>query len=717
MKKSNNILNFNRRDFLRTSAAVGGGLVLGFHWQSCNSPEDIVSMPKEWTNLNAFLKIADNGLITILSPNPEIGQNIKTAMPMLIAEELDVDWKNVSVEQAPLNEAEFERQVAGGSQSIRHGWIPLRTIGATAKQLLINTAAKQWEVDASTCSASKGAVKNANGETLAYQDLVKAAVDMEVPTKVKLKDPKDFTLIGTDQYNVDISKIVEGSPLFGLDTKVDGMQYASVLRPPAFGQKLLDFDDSAAKAVTGVTQVLKFGDKVAVLANNTWAAMKGKKALKANYKSEGRLEDTAYHDAEMMKLLDKPSKEPVRKDGNVKLAFAEADEIVEKVYESPFLPHNCLEPMNFFANVTEEKVELLGPIQTPAWCQSRVAKILDRPKEDISVMMTRMGGGFGRRLYGDFSDEAAEISQIGKVPVMLVFSREDDMSAGTYRPAIKYKFKAAIKDGQMTAYHLVGCGTNAGNTTRPHNFPAGAVDHYLCESHNLDTNITTGAWRAPIANFLAYAEQAFMDEVAAACKKDPIDFRLELFERAKNNPVGKVDEENVLGYDAVKSIGVIELAKEKANWGNPKSGVHQGFSTYYSHNTYVAEVAEVKMKDGNPYVDKVICAIDCGIVVNPLSALNQVEGGVVDGIGHALYGDFSFTAGKADQTNFTNYRMIRMEEAPNVETHFVKSYNDPTGLGEPTLPPAGGALANAIHKATGERLYKQPFVNQSEVIG
>ncbi|MEL6986659.1 MAG: molybdopterin cofactor-binding domain-containing protein [Bacteroidota bacterium] len=717
MNRSNNTLNFNRRNFLRTSAAIGGGLIIGFQWHSCKQPEDVVVMPKEWTDLNAFLKIGDNGMVTIMSPNPEIGQNIKTAMPMLIAEELDIDWKKVVVEQAPLNSAEFERQVAGGSMSISHGWVPLRTVGATAKQLMINTAAKQWEVEPSTCSVTNGVVSNAYGDKLHYGELVKAAKEMDIPTDVKLKDPKDFKIIGTDRYNVDISGITEGKPLFGLDTKVDGMLYASVLRPPAFGKKLVDYDDSAAKAVTGVAQVVKFGDKVAVLADNTWAAMKGKKAIKANYKTEGKLEDTAYHDAELLKLLNKKSDKPERVDGNVDKAFAEADQVIEKVFESPFLPHNCLEPMNFYANVTPEKVELLGPIQTPAWCRQRVSKILERPEEEISVMMTRMGGGFGRRLYGDFSDEAAEISHLAKVPVMLVFSREDDMTAGTYRPAVNFRFKAAIKDGQMTAYHQTCAGANVNRVWWGSNFPAGAVENYRCDVNSLESNITTGAWRAPISNFLAFAEQAFLDEVADACGKDPIDFQLALYQRAKDNPVGKVDDEKVLQYDPEKAMGVIRLVKEKSNYGSNANGVTKGFAQYYSHNTYVAEVADIVMKDNVPVVDKVYCAIDCGIVVNPLAALNQIEGGVVDGIGHAMYGDFSFTAGQANQNNFTNYRMIRMAEAPKVESHFVKSYNDPTGLGEPTLPPAGGAVANAIHKATGNRLYKQPFVNQSEVLG
>ncbi|MEN0005756.1 MAG: molybdopterin cofactor-binding domain-containing protein, partial [Bacteroidota bacterium] len=368
-------------------------------------------------------------------------------------------------------------------------------------------------------------------------------------------------------------------------------------------------------------------------------------------------------------------------------------------------------PMNFFAHVTADAVELYGPIQTPAWTRSRVAELLERTEESISVGMTRMGGGFGRRLYGDFALEAAEISSLSNLPVQVVFSREDDMTAGTYRPGSKYKFKAALKDGKMTAYHLVGAGVNMRNATRENNFPATAMANYLVESHNLESNITTGAWRAPITNFLAFAEQAFLDEVALKLEKDPVDFRLELFEEAKQNPTGELD------YDIDKFVGVIKLAAEKSNWGKAPSNVHQGFSAYYSHNTYVAEVAEVVINNGRPKVQKVIAAIDCGIVVNPIAAKNQAEGGVIDGIGHAMYGDFAFENGKPSYQNFDQYRLIRIGEAPTVEVHFVESLNAPTGLGEPTLPPAGGAIANALFQATGERLYNQPFVKNANVLG
>jgi isoquinoline 1-oxidoreductase beta subunit len=576
--------------------------------------------------------------------------------------------------------------------------------------MLKNAAAQKWSVSPDDCKTENGYITHGS-DKVSYGEIATLAASMDVPTEVKLKDPSEYKIIGTDKRNVDIEGIITGQSLFGIDTKKEGMQYAVVLRPPAFGLKLKSYDDSEARQVNGVTNVIQFGSKVAVLGNSTWSAMKGKVALIAEWEKDTMLESTSYHDKTMRNLLDKKASEPKRADGNARAQFTKADKVIEKVYEAPFLPHNAMEPMNFYANVSADKAELIGPIQTPERTRSRVAELLGMPEDKVTIDMTRMGGGFGRRLYGDFALEAAEISQLAKLPVQVIFSREDDMTAGTYRPGSKYKFKAAIKDGKMVAYHLVGTGVNMGNATRENNFPACTLDHYLVESHELKSNITTGAWRAPITNFLAFAEQSFLDEVAGELGQDPVQFRLELFRKAKESPVGD------LQYDVDKSIGVINLAVEKSGWGKAPEGVSQGFSTYYSHNTYVAEVADVVMQGNTPIVKKVTCAIDCGIVINPIAAINQVQGGVIDGIGHAMFGDFSFENGQPQYKNFDKYRMIRMKEAPEVEVHFVKSNNDPTGLGEPSLPPAGGAVANAIAKATGKRFYKQPFIKEQIVLG
>lgn len=735
----------NRRFFLKTSAAVSGGLVLGYNLltscEAATSEEIVRQMPSEWFEFQPYIKIGDNGLVTIFSPNPEIGQNVKTSMPMIVAEELDVRWEDVIVEQAALNTDWFARQVAGGSQSIRQEWANLRMAGATARHMLLEAAAQHWKVELADCTISEGVITNSvTGETLSFGEMASAAALLEVPTDVPLKAKKDFKIIGSSRRNVDLQNIVTGKPLFGLDTKVEGMKYAAVLRPPAFGQKLVDFDDSEALKVEGVAGVYAFeiplkeegrtADKIAVVANSTWAAMKGKAALIANWSSDKTLENTAFHDAELSKLLERTDQKAVREDGNVEKAFAEADEVIERVYETPFLPHSCMEPMNFFADATQETIRLVGPIQTPAWARNRIIDLFEMVEmtgdeeqdkqlreaagEKVQIEMTRMGGGFGRRLYGDFVLEAAQVSKLAQVPIQVVFSREDDMLAGTYRPAIKYKIRAALKNNKITGYHLIEAAVNDNMYgVLPNNFPAGAIPNYRVDNYKLSSAITTGAWRAPYSNVLAVAEQSFFDELAEIMGKDPLDLRIELLEQSKT----EVEAEG--NYEADRFIGVIQLAAEKANWKTARiEGKHLGFSVYYSHNSYVAEVAEVSMRDGKtPKVEKVVCAVDCGIVINPIAAENQVQGGVIDGIGHAMYGAFDFEDGRPTVTNFDAYRLIRTSEAPSVEVHFVQSDIDPTGLGEPSLPPAGGAVANAIYRAAGERIYKQPFIKQSPLLG
>jgi isoquinoline 1-oxidoreductase beta subunit len=648
-------------------------------------------------------------------------------MPMIIAEELDVDWNNVTVAQGILDTNKYTRQVAGGSQSIRFGWDALRQTGATAKQMLVNAAAVKWNVDATTLKAAKGKITNSNGDTLGYGDVVKEAALLEVPEDVKLKEAKDFTIIGQEIVNVDIDEIITGKPLFGLDYKAAGMVFASVLRPPAFGQQLKTFTALEALKVKGVLEVITIGDKVrkyvksgksnwtvklsetdkvVVIAENTWAAIKGKKALSAVWEIASKAESTATHDTALTAILDGKNLNTKREDGNIEAAFATADKVIEKTYHSPFLPHNCMEPMNFYANVTAEKIHLVGPVQTPEYAAAVVADMLDYDVEKIHLEMTRMGGGFGRRLYGDFVYEAAEIAAAIKKPVKVISTREDDMTTGIYKPSVKYRIKAALKDGKITGYHLkeAAVGSNMYGSI-PNFFPAGCIPNYKVETGNYKSNITTGAWRAPYTNFLAFAEQSFFDELATELNVDAIQLRLDLLQNVKNT------EDKRIEYSGQRMEDTIKLVREKANWGKTKEGVFQGFSAYYSHNTHVAEIAEIILKDGYPVLKKVTVAVDCGIVVNPTGARNQVEGGVLDGIGHAMFSDFSFKDGEPQYKNFDKYRLIRMNETPKVVVHFVENNNSPTGLGEPGLPPAGGAVANAINAALGKRMYRQPFIN------
>ncbi len=725
----------SRRSFLKVSAATGGGLLLGFSWlTSCESdkarkanPELV--MPEEWVTVNAFLKIGDNGVVTIMSPNPEIGQNVKTAMPMIVAEELDVDWNNVVVEQAPLDTDKFERQLAGGSQSIRHGWEPLRKTGATARYLLIQAAAQQLHVDPSTLRTEKGIIyHDDSSRQLGYGEVASVAATLAPPEEVTLKAPADFKIVGVATKNVDAKQIVTGKPLYGMDLQREGMRYAAIVHPPAFGQKLKSVDDSAVKDMPGIqgvytinaapegvemqwSDVNAFPNLVAVVGDNTWTVLNAKKQLQIEWEQDSDPESTAGQRERLQELLLEGKAEEARRDGNPEQAFASAATVVDRIYSAPFLPHNTMEPMNFFADVRADRAELVGPIQTPEFLRKTVSGVLGLPEEKIKIMMTRMGGGFGRRLYGNFGVEAALISKAAGVPVKLVYSREDDMTQGTYRPEYLVRYRAALDaDGKLIGFHVRGTGAGE-SPVFANRFPAGTVDNYLAENLTQSSNVSTGAWRAPRSNFIAGAEQSFLDEVAEAAGKDPIDFRLELFERAKTDPVGKDND-----YDAARYAGVLELVRDKSDWKTGDDA--RGVAAYFCHNSYVAQVVEAEMVDGEPRVGEVHCAVDCGIVVNPEGAHNQVEGGIIDGVGHALFGAITFTDGVPDQRNFDSYRLIRHQEAPRaIHTHFADSEEAPTGLGEPSLPPVIGALANAIYRLTGERVYDQPFVQPRQLRG
>ncbi len=737
-----------RRAFIKNTSLASGGLVLGFSFLNACKPKEAetmaaIEMPKEWFEINGYLKIGDNGVVTIMSPNPEIGQNVRTSMPMIVADELEIDWENVLVEQAPLNTELYTWQVAGGSRSIMSAWQNLRMAGATARHMLKEAAAAAWQVPVGEITALAGVLSHeASGNSAGYGEMASAASQLEVPEEVQLKEISDFSIIGTSRKNVDGKKIVMGEPLFGIDVQREGMLIATLLHPPAFGMQLKSFDASEAKNMPGIRDVFSiklyeddfkrsafhhatWNEVIAVVGESTWQVMQAKKAVNAEWENSpdlavtqalfGRentvnypagLENTEAHRSEMEKLNARKGRE-VRKDGNPEAAFRNAAKIIERSYSCPFLAHNTMEPMNFFAHVTDDHAELLGPIQTPEFMEPAIAERLGLPLEKVDIMMTRQGGGFGRRLYGHFMIEAALISKEVNAPVKVVYSREDDMSQGVYRPAYYATYRAALDaDNNLTAFHIKAGGVPE-SPLFANRFPAGAIDNYLAEDWTIESNITTGAFRAPRSNFIAGAEQAFLDELAEEMGKDPIEFRLELMDRAAKNPVGENND-----YDAERYAGVLKLVRDKSNWGQEQSGVHRGVSAYFCHNSYVAQVLDMVMENDVPVVDKVTTAIDCGIVVNPDAAINMAEGGAVDGIGHAMYSGITFKDGKPEQVNFDRYRLIRHSEAPrDVEVHFVDNGIDPTGLGEPPFPPIMGALANALYKATGRRYYHQPFIS------
>jgi isoquinoline 1-oxidoreductase beta subunit len=744
---TSSIEKLNRRSFLKVSALAGGGLILSFNWLAGCKPnsEEVLGLPKEWFRLNGFIKIGENGLITIMSPNPEGGQNIKTSMPLIVAEELDADWTKVVVEQAPLDTENFTRQFIGGSQAIRTGWKALRTAGAAARHLLIQAAAQIWKVDASEISTEPGfLIHKGSGKRAHFGEMASLAATMPVPEEVPLKEISQFRLIGKSHKNVEAKNIVTGKPLFGIDYKKPGTLIAMIVHPPAHGLRLKSFDDSAARSMPGIKEIFQikshqddyertffdttsFTDLVAIVGTSTWEVINAKKALSVEWEEFSTYEEKRdwngrkelriipggleNHEQQLQKMTETAKKaKTVRKDGNPEAAFAAAAKVIERTYRGPFLAHNCMEPMNFFAHVQSDRVDCAGPLQKPELTEQALSSRLGIPIENINIEMTRLGGGYGRRSYAHWLIEAAVISQKVNAPIKLIYSREDDMTGGIYRPMYQATYRAALdKDNNLIGFHV-----NAGGLVEPplyaDRFPAGAVENYWAEDWTVSSNITVGSFRAPRSNFIAAAEQSFLDEVAEAAGKDPIDFRLELLQKAKANPVGENND-----YDADRFIGVLELLKAKSNWGQTQAGISRGVSAYFCHNSYAAQVLDLKIENGQVQVEKVVQAVDCGLVINPDAAKNLCEGCVVDGIGSAMFGELKFVNGAPDKSNFDQYRMIRMKEAPKaIETHFVESQVDPTGLGEPGYPPVFAALANALYQATGKRLYDQPFAKQLE---
>ena len=690
----------SRRDFIQKTALFTGVFTLGFDWFSADaSAMEVVASAGRF---NAFLSIDSLGKITLFSPNPEIGQGIKTAFPVVVAEELDVDWSQVQVEQANLDTKLFERQLTGGSGALKHSWERLRKAGATVRKMMMQAAADQWKVDVNSCKTSKGVVLGPSGQKATYGSLAEAASKLPIPTEVSFKDRKDYKIIGTRVKGVDNKNVVTGKPLFGIDIRKPGMVFAQIIRPP-FGATLKSFSAEDVKKMPGILDVVSFKNKVAIVGSSTYEILQARASLTCDYGSDGPLESNSTHAKWFDEGMKSDKAQVMRKDGDFAAALAKAVKVVEATYECPFISHSPMEPMNFFADVKKDSALLAGPTQVPQPAQKAVSDLLKIPVDKIQLEISKMGGGFGRRLNNDFVLEAAELSSIIQKPVLVMWTREDDMSGGIYRPAARYHFKAGIDaNGEITAFYLRGVGLNAGNSTRQDNFPVGAIENVLIESFDQKSAVTTGPWRAPITNFLGFAEQAFLDEVAEAAGKDPVQMRLQLLAKVISNPVGKIT------YEPARFEEVIKQVAEKAQW-KKKPGVHQGFSVYYSHLSYVAQIAEVKVENGKPKVTKVTAVTDCGEVINLSGAENQVKGAIIDGMGHALYAKLNFQAGVASPQNFNAYRLIRGNEVPVIDAHFVNNGIAPTGLGEPALPPTGGSIANAIYAATKKRHYKQPF--------
>ena len=720
-----------RRSFLKVTAATGGGLIVGFNWllscKTLDSKKTKISIPKSWFKINGYIRIGENGMVTILSPNPEIGQNVMTSMPMIVAEELDVPWENVIVKQGNLDEDSFKNpQFAGGSLSIMKGWDPLRIAGAAGRYMLMKAVSNNWNIPMENLFTNEGVIIDKSKKMkIGYGEVASQAVNIKVPKNLKLKEPESYKIIGTSKNNVEGPKIVKGNNLFGIDYRTKDMLLAMIEHPPSFGMGIKSFNKDEIVSMPGIidaflidtshpnpswADVNAFNKIIAIVGEKTWDLIQAKKKLKVVWDTFDNLENSKEHEKRLDKDLIDGVVTEKRLDGDPDIAFKNASKIIERSYSCPFIAHNTLEPINFFANVQKNSVELVGPIQTPKALETSISSLLNIPKDNIDVKMTRIGGGFGRRLYVHFGLEAALISKKIGAPVKLIYKREDDITQGTFRPAYKAVYKAALDEkNRLIALSIKGVGLPSGPIF-PNRFPAGAIDHYKAENKSSSTNISTGAWRAPKSNFTAGAEQAFIDEIAEICEKDPIDFRLELLNRVIRNPVG----EN-LDYDPKRFIGVLNLVRDKSSWDNDKNKF-KGVSSYFCHNTYVAEVIEMVMIDNQPKIKNIWCAVDCGIVINKNSAKNMIEGGIVDGIGHALYSKLKFKNGAVTNNNFDKYNLIRHNQSPaNIKVFFVENKLPPTGLGEPGLPPSIGALANALYKITGERFYKQPFFNNESV--
>jgi len=727
----------DRRSFLKAALMAGGGLILQFNWPGAialAADTGVAGAAGEQFALNSYIKIHLDGKVTLFNPNPEFGQNVKTSLPMILAEELDVNWDQVQVEQADFFPERFERQFTGGSQSIRRAWPVLRTAGATARQMLLLAAAKQWFVPVDELTTDAGQVYHSKSKRKCpYGELASAAALIPIPKDVKLKDVADFKIIGSSKGNVELDNIVTGKPLFTSDFKKEGMLIAMIVHPASFGREIIAIDDTAVRKMPGIKDVflieplskdykkngfdvVSYTQLAVIVGNTTWEVMQAKKKLvmqltgATGNTGNGKpdfLESTGRHYTDMENYSKLPA-QVKRRDGDPGTAFKNATRIIERTYTAPFLVHNTMEPVSCFADVTADRAELYAPIQAPEFITSTLSARLGLPKDKIKINLARMGGGFGLRAYGHHLVEAAIISQKMKAPIKLMYTREDEATYGIYRPSYSATYRAALdKDDQLVGFHVKAGGIPE-SPLHENRFPAGAIDNYLAEAWAIPSAITIGAFRAPGSNFIACAEQSFLDELAFEIKKDPIDFRLELLQRARERPVGQRND-----YDIDRYAGVIQLLRDKANLAERPKGTGRGTAAYFCHNTYAAAMVDIGLKNGEPYVVQAIAAIDCGIVINKDAAINMAEGALIDGIGNALYGEQLFMDGVPQKSNFNSYRMIRMNESPaKLAVHFVENQDNPTGMGEPVFPPTFAAVANALFSFTGKRYYRQPFVKQ-----
>jgi isoquinoline 1-oxidoreductase beta subunit len=727
-------ITLDRRTFVRTGASAAGGLLVAVLLpgaaDAARGDAHVKRRPAKVapTQLGAFVEIDPDGTVTIAAKNPEIGTGTKTSLPMVVAEELDVAWETVRVVQAPLDRR-FGSQFTGGSTGVSSNWQALRRAGASARHALVVAAATRWGVEPSTCRTDGGfVVHDSSSRRLGYGEVAADAARVQVPNDVPLKPTSAFTLLGKRIGNVDTKAIARGTQRFGIDVSLPGLLTASILHAP-FGATVASVDDRRALAVAGVRRVVRIAPRdnptelregVAVIADNTWAAFEGRRLLNVAWNDAGSAAaTTSALAAEFRAALEKPGLR-IRNDGDVDGVLASAAKKLDVVYEIPFIAHVPMEPVNYTADVRADRAEVWGPTQDPADVQHLVAQVVNVPRANVTVHMERSGGGFGRRLMVDYAAEAAYLSKAVGAPVKVVRTREDDLQHDYYRPSGLHRVRAGVdSSGSAIAWaqHLANTSRYAfamrpdpvKSELYPDDFPAACLPNVRFEYTAVASAVPIGAWRATLHSANAFVVQSAVDELAHLAGRDPLAFQLSMLGAPRR--LQYADHGGPI-FDTGRLAGVLRLAAERAGWGTPlPRGRARGIAGHFTFGSYAAHVAEISVDaQGRPRIHRIVAAVDCGLVVNESGAEAQVQGGVIDGLSAALYGQVTMNRGRVDQSNLGDYRLLRMREVPAVEVHFVKSTEAPSGLGEPPVSPVAPAVANAIFAATGRRIRKLPLL-------
>ena len=717
----------SRREFVGMGVAAGAGLVIGFYLPHGEEAK------KEFSP-NAYLRITPDNKITIVVARSEMGQGVRTALPMILAEELSLDWEKVKVEQAPTNPAVYQHGT-GGSGSVAGSWLPLRRAGAAAREMLISAAAARWNVNRDTCKAQDGGVLHgARKNFLTYGELAEDAAKLPIPdfNTVPLKNSDDFTIVGHDKKRYEGSAKVTGKAKFGIDSHVQGMQYAVIARCPVFGGKVKSFDATKAKAVPGVQDVIAIdavgqgafsAGGVAVLADNSWAAMQGRKALEIVW-DEGphAAESSDWLHKQFLENAAKPGK-VIRNDGDADQAIAGATKKVEATYEFPFAAHATMEPMNCTVHIRPDGAEAWVPTQAPQWAQDIIVGISKLPREKVIVNTTLMGGGFGRRYMGDFVMEAAQIAKVTGKPVQVLWTREDDMQHDFYRPSSYHKLSGAVDaQGNLAAWKHFQTSTSIDavwskdGEAHPENsefatalFIPYATPNYRVEYTLAKSGVPRAWWRSVEHSSSGFIVECFVDELATAAGADPYEFRMKLMGGDRKIPDFTNPKEGK-PLDTARLKNVLKVAAEKGDWGKPvPKGVGRGIAAYFSFDSYTGCVAEVTVKNGDVKVQRLSYAVDCGRPVNPDGIRAQVESAAIYGLSASLHDAITIKNGRVEQGNFNTYQMPRIADTPKTEVHVIMSKEEPTGIGEPGLPVVTASVCNAIYSLTKKRVHRLPI--------